>query len=559
TGSGASRRVTTSRLGPGVVVMGRRPPLRRPGSGSLPATHRAEGGRVFELRRGWAWSWIAVASGLLWLFRAGALGLPVGVPVGAVGVILLSGGVTQLLWPGDRRATEWTALVGLVGGLAGLVGALLVGSFAALGLGASALAAAWAAGRIAVDLEPRHTDVPEPEPSLALSAKVALDDVLLGYELAIRGRMFTGGDVDRVVDELDRCHALFARQGFLERPDTYHVAPPPLVSPAIETRRIAGHAVEILRFESGYAPREDEPGRARWLAQAGCRDGFAYVLRGEGSPRSGEALRGGDGSREAEPSSRGPGRPWLVCTNGYRMGHAAIDVRVFERFATGLGLNVLIPVLPLHGPRRRSAHSGTGFLGLDVIDTLHAEAQAVWDIRRLLGWIRAQEPSAIGAFGLSLGGYTTALYSSIESGLDCAVLGIPLADVTRLMVRHAVPEQLQLALQRGYSLERAREVLRVVSPLAIPPRVPQAGRLLFGAVADRLVTPDQVRDLWRHWGEPEIVWYQGGHVTFRLERAVFAAIDRTLRANGVVGRENRERRPHAGAVAAGPGREERRA
>lgn len=509
---------------------------------------------MFELRRGWAWSWIAIGAGLLWLFRAGALGLPVGVPVGAVGVILLSGGVTQLLWPGDRRATEWTALVGLVGGLFGLLAALLAGSLAALGLGASALAAAWAAGRIALDLEPRHADVPEPEPSLALSAKVALDDVLLGYELAIRGRMFTGGEVDRVIEEVDACRTLFERQGFLDRPETYHQTPPPLVSPRIETRRIAGHAVEVLRFESGYAPREGEPGRARWLANPGCRDGFAYVLRGADVQRGGGALRGEGVPRSGDgPRGDGAGRPWLVCTNGYRMGHAAIDVRVFERFATQLGLNVLIPVLPLHGPRRKSVHSGTGFLGLDVIDTLHAEAQAVWDIRRLIGWIRTQEPTAIGAFGLSLGGYTTALYSSLEDGLDCVVLGIPLADVTRLLVRHAVPEQLQLALQRGYSLERVREVLRVVSPLSIPPRVPQAGRLMFGAVADRLVTPDQVRDLWRHWGEPEIVWYQGGHVTFRVERAVFAAIDRKLKASGLVGRDVRARGPQAGPVAATPG------
>lgn len=489
---------------------------------------------MFELRRGWAWSWIAIGAGLLWLLRAVALGLPLGIPVAAVGAILLSGGVSQLLWPGDRRSTEWTALVGLVGALTSLLGALLTGSLVALGLALGALAAAWAAGQVAVALEPRHADVPEPEPSLALSAKVALDDVLLGYELAIRGRMFTGRDVDRVIEEVDQCHALFERQGFLAQPEAYHLAPPPLVSPAVSTRRIAGHDVEILRFESGYAPREGEPGRARWLAYPGTRDGFAYVLR-----------------------RAGPGRPWIVCTNGYRMGFAAIDVRVFERFFATLGLNVVIPVLPLHGPRRRSAHSGTGFLGLDVVDTLHAEAQAVWDIRRLLGWIRAQEPSAVGAFGLSLGGYTTALYSSLADGLDGVVLGIPLADVTRILVRHAVPEQLQLALQRGYSLERAREILRVVSPLAFPPRVPPAGRLIFGAVADRLVPPDQVRDLWRHWGEPEIVWYQGGHVTFRIERAVFAAIDRTLRANGLVGRELLARGPRPGPVAVEPGREER--
>jgi hypothetical protein len=57
--------------------------------------------------------------------------------------------------------------------------------------------------------------------------------------------------------------------------------------------------------------------------------------------------------------------------------------------------------------------------------------------------------------------------------------------------------------------------------------------MIFGATADRLVTPDHVRDLWRHWDEPEIVWYDGGHVTFGSEREVWAGVDRTLRENGL--------------------------
>ena len=58
------------------------------------------------------------------------------------------------------------------------------------------------------------------------------------------------------------------------------------------------------------------------------------------------------------PASQG--NSVLKARAGYRMGHASIDVRVFERFFKRLGLNVLIPVLPLHGPRSRARHSGTG-------------------------------------------------------------------------------------------------------------------------------------------------------------------------------------------------------
>lgn len=469
---------------------------------------------MVESRRGGLWSAIGIGAGIAWLSRIGEVGLVGALPIGLVGALLLSAGVSQLVWPGDRRGTEVGALTGLVGAILALPLGFAIGPLAALFLSASALAAAVAAGRMALELEPQHAGVPAPKPSLRLAAKIAVDEVLLGLELGQRGSFALDGELERAVEELAQCRDAFARQGFLEQPATYHVRPPDLVNPEIRTRRIAGHAVEVLRFESGYAPRAHEPGRERWLGYSGCRDAWAYVVRSGGS-----------------------GRPWLVCTNGYRMGHAEIDVRVFARFFTRLGLNVLIPVLPLHGPRRRGLHSGTGFLGLDVIDTLHAEAQAVWDIRRLLGWIRAQEPSAIGALGLSLGGYTTAVYASLEDGLVCAIPGISLADIPRMLARHAVPRQLSRALAGGYCLDRAREVLCVVSPLALEPKVPKAGRMLFGAVADRLVTPDHVRDLWRHWDEPEIVWYQGGHVTFRLERSVFAGIDRMLRKSGLVGSE----------------------
>ena len=59
--------------------------------------------------------------------------------------------------------------------------------------------------------------------------------------------------------------------------------------------------------------------------------------------------------------------------------------------------------------------------------------------------------------------------------------------------------------------------------------------ILFAGVADRLVPPDQPRDLWRHWGRPRIVWYQGGHLTFWLHREVRALVGEALRSGGLTG------------------------
>jgi len=471
---------------------------------------------LFEQPRWSKWSVLNLAAGFVWVSQAAPLSFLAGIPIWIVASVFLASGVSQLVWPGDTRITQTGALAGALGVVVALPYAFGVGFGSLLLLVGSSLLAAWGAGRMALQLEPHYEGVPVPEPSFQLAGKVAIDELILGFEQWGATGFALDGTLERVIDEMGRMHSIFEREGFLEKPDGYHVMPPDLVDPEIRHERIAGNDVEMLRFESGYAPTTGEPGRERWLGYEPCRDGRAYVLR---HPR--------DSREDGSP------RPWMICTNGYRMGHALIDIGLFERFHHKLGLNVLIPVLPLHGPRRLGWHSGSGFLGIDVIDTLHAEAQAVWDMRRLLSWIRTQDEGEVGAFGLSLGGYTTALFASVAEGLTAAIPGIPLADIPRIFSRHAAPHQMRYAEHLGFDLDRASEILRVVSPLVLKPKVPIEGRMIFGATADRLVTPDHVRDLWRHWDEPEIVWYDGGHVTFRSEREVWSGVDRTLRENGL--------------------------
>jgi hypothetical protein len=80
-----------------------------------------------------------------------------------------------------------------------------------------------------------------------------------------------------------------------------------------------------------------------------------------------------------------------------------------------------------------------------------------------------------------------------------------------------------------------RDVLRVISPLALEPRIPRDRRWIFGGVADRLVPADQVRDLWLHWDKPRIAWYPGGHLTFRLHPNVPRLVLTALVDSGLSG------------------------
>ena len=77
------------------------------------------------------------------------------------------------------------------------------------------------------------------------------------------------------------------------------------------------------------------------------------------------------------------------------------------------------------------------------------------------------------------------------------------------------------------------DALRVVSPLALSPRCRASTARSSAAIGDRLVPPDQVRDLWRHWERPRIEWYQGSHLTLGMHRGVRALTEETLRGAGL--------------------------
>ena len=57
---------------------------------------------------------------------------------------------------------------------------------------------------------------------------------------------------------------------------------------------------------------------------------------------------------------------------------------------------------------------------------------------------------------------------------------------------------------------------------------------MFAGTTDTLAPPGHALDLWRHWGEANLSWYQGGHVSFFLEPHVRATLGAALAASGLV-------------------------
>jgi hypothetical protein len=177
-------------------------------------------------------------------------------------------------------------------------------------------------------------------------------------------------------------------------------------------------------------------------------------------------------------------------------------------------LNVLIPVLPLHGPRKTGRRSGDGLFSTEVLDMVHAVAQALWDTRRLLGWLREHADAPVGVYGVSLGAYLTALLAAFDPNLACAIALMPTVCLASLMRLHTPQRLVAAPAREGFSWDAMERVLQVVSPLAVRPQVDRSRRFLIGAAADRLVPEDHLATLWRHWDEPFLEWLPGTHLSF---------------------------------------------
>ena len=451
-------------------------------------------------------TWLMGLAGIAW-FACGAAGGLAGILAAAVpGALLVTAATGTLVFPGDRlilRAGATGALVGLVFA----VPLLLFAPLTALLLGALSAGAGLAAGRlVAEDLEPAE-DQPLPELDLRLAAEIALDESVIGGLTTMMG-VYSRPVQARVGEELEETLDWLRAGGWLNEPAGFHETPPPLGPVAVASARTAGLDYEVMRFESEFEPRRGAPGRERWLGYANNRSAEVRIIRAQRS------------------------RDWLICVHGLAMGRPWLDLRAMGAdWLHRRGLNLALPVLPLHGPRAlNSLASGAGFITGDVANTLHALTQTAWDVRRLVAWLREEGAERIGLVGLSLGGYSTALIASLEDDIDCAIAGIPAAEFGELTCYHANGRALALATEAGITPERISTALTPVAPLMLTPRIPREQRFIFGALADRFVPPSQVEALWRHWEKPEISWYPGGHLGFRFHSSVREFVDRALDA-----------------------------
>ncbi len=241
----------------------------------------------------------------------------------------------------------------------------------------------------------------------------------------------------------------------------------------------------------------------------------------------------------ASPPESQNTRPAVIAIHGYMGGQWLFEENVWPiEWLVRSGLDVVLPVLPLHAGRAGNHRGAPGFPSADPRVTNEGFRQAVTDIRTLVRWLRERGASKIGVMGMSLGGYTSALTATVTDEIDFVMPMIPLASIADFareqgrLGRTAAEEDEQHA-----ALERANWV---VSPLARPLAVPKSRALVVAAEYDRITPLSHATRLARHF-ECELMTIRGGHLVQLGRSEAFRALAAMLEREGIIER----RRPRS--------------
>jgi hypothetical protein len=355
----------------------------------------------------------------------------------------------------------------------------------------------------------RDRSVPTLQRSPLAFSSVLVDELLTtAIRLRSRGRAL---DVTGMLSDAEQACAVLRAGGYVDDPRRLH---PPAVAPhdvRLSRRVVMGMGFEHISFDSLYRPPDGLPRADQWFADDANHVAHAYVLRRDDLPR-----------------------PWVVVLHGHGAGEP-LDLLLMgsRKLMHTLDVNVVHPILPLHGPRSRKTTLDR-FPALDPLTNFYGLSQGIWDARQVIAWARREGATQIGVHGASLGGHAAALLASIEPGLACVVAGIPTVDFSTLLARHTARLEGEAMVEATHLLDDApRLVNSLVSPLAYAPLVARAHRFIYAGVGDRVTSAEQAAQLWRHWDEPEILWVHRGHLGAPIGRATRRFVLRAMQASGV--------------------------
>ena len=202
--------------------------------------------------------------------------------------------------------------------------------------------------------------------------------------------------------------------------------------------------------------------------------------------------------------------------------------RLFASSLAHSGTAALFLKMPYYGPRR-DPQSPRRMISQDPRETVEGMTQAVLDIRQAAAWLAAREEvdaQRLGVFGISLGGITGALAATSEPRLQNVCLVLAGGDVGRIAWESKELKKIREQwTEQGGSKDEFIQLMQRIDPVQYGQNVRGRRILMLNAKSDEVIPRVCTDALWKSFGEPEIVWYDGGHYSVALY--ILNAITRT--------------------------------
>jgi alpha-beta hydrolase superfamily lysophospholipase len=225
-------------------------------------------------------------------------------------------------------------------------------------------------------------------------------------------------------------------------------------------------------------------------------------------------------------------RATMLALHGFTMGSPRIDAHVLmaERWFV-LGFDVALMTLPFHGARASATcrYSGERFASWHAGRLNEAVRQSVHDASLVMRWLGEARGAPVGVLGVSLGGYVAALLAAHHRDLAFAIPVVPAVCLADLPSRlFPLSRSARAGTPPPLTVDELRDAYRAHSPLSLGLAVPRERVFVVAARADGITMAWHARRLWEHWGRPEALWFDGGHVSPFHRSRIAAAIESHL-------------------------------
>ncbi|HSY17580.1 MAG TPA: alpha/beta fold hydrolase [Candidatus Acidoferrales bacterium] len=221
-------------------------------------------------------------------------------------------------------------------------------------------------------------------------------------------------------------------------------------------------------------------------------------------------------------------RPAIILLHGWNSAPSHhVRFPLLARRCHAAGFNTVTLELPYHFQRRPRQPGALGGVDSYYLQLAERTAQAVAEIRALIGWLEAQGCPAVALWGSSYGGWLAGLTACHDSRLAAVVMAVPGVYSNRSRANRIIWRRSREMSQKQ-DAALARLDMTALNLTLSRPVIPAANILLIEATHDLFTMKEPIEELWQAWGQPDIWRLPHGHFSFGLIGAPCLMATRTL-------------------------------